>query len=250
MASPSATNSRENPNKRKKKDSSTDTQDLDTSGIQLSVLESINKKLDVLGILHEEIKELRASLEFTHQQISDLQRDNSELCSALTSVNNEVSILQKENKFLKETVLDIQTRSMRDNVIFSGIPESTQDNPESQLKHFLKSALKIPEETVKTITFHRVHRLGPRRGDRHRPIIAKFEHFQQKVFVKSKGRELRGTSYGMNDQFPKEISERRKMLYPIMKEHRQKGKRTALVVDKLYIDGQLFREPSTTPWLF
>ena len=29
-----------------------------------------------------------------------------------------------------------------------------------------------------------------------------------------------------------------------------KGKRVALVVDKLYIDNQLFRDTKTTPWLF
>lgn len=239
-----------NPSKRKKADSSTDTQDLEVTDIQVSVLESINKKLDILSLLHQEIKDLKASLEFTHQQIEDLQRDNTELRSTLTAVTSEVNTLKKENKTLRETVLDIQSRSMRDNLIFSGIPESTPDNPETLVKNFMVSALKIPAETVKNITFHRVHRLGPRGGNRHRPIIAKFEHFQQKVLVRSKGRELKGTSFGMNDQFPREINERRKVLYPIMKEHRQKGKRTALVVDKLYIDGQLFREPSITTWLF
>lgn len=108
----------------------------------------------------------------------------------------------------------------------------------------------IPTETVSAISFHRVHRLGARGGTRPRPIVAKFEHFKQKELVKSKGRELKGTSFGMNDQFPKEINNRRKMLYPILKQHRQKGKRASLVADKLYIDGQLFRDPTTTPWLF
>ncbi|XP_054872178.1 uncharacterized protein LOC111565470 isoform X6 [Amphiprion ocellaris] len=60
---------------------------------------------------------------------------------------------------------------MRDNLIFSGIPESTPDNPETLVKNFMVSALKIPAEAVKNITFHRVHRLGPRGGNRHRPII-------------------------------------------------------------------------------
>lgn len=50
----------------------------------------------------------------------------------------------------------------------------------------------------------------------------------------------------MNDQFLKEIAERRKVLYPIFKENRLKGKRVALVVDKLYIDNQLFRDTKTT----
>ena len=47
--------------------------------------------------------------------------------------------------------------------------------------------------------------------------------------VKSKGKELNGTTLGMNDQFPREINERRKALYPIMKENRIKNKRTYLI---------------------
>ena len=112
------------------------------------------------------------------------------------------------------------------------------------------SALKMSPEAVRNITFHRVHRLGHRRGNQARPIVSKFEHFNQKDAVKRRGRELKGTNYGMNDQFPREINQRRKVLLPVLKEHRQKGRRTALVVDKLYIDGQLYRDSSTTPWFF
>ncbi|KAL7378671.1 hypothetical protein ABVT39_017104 [Epinephelus coioides] len=74
----------DNPNKRKKTDSATDTQDLLSS--EFSVLESINKKLEVLGMLHQEIKDLKVSLEFTYQQISDLQQNNAELRSTLAAV--------------------------------------------------------------------------------------------------------------------------------------------------------------------
>lgn len=48
--------SQNSPAKRKKKDSSTDTDDLVTSDIQVRVHKLINRKLDVLGMLHKEIK--------------------------------------------------------------------------------------------------------------------------------------------------------------------------------------------------
>ncbi|KAK0155523.1 hypothetical protein N1851_002112 [Merluccius polli] len=137
---------------------------------------------------------------------------------------------------------------MRDNLLFSDIPEQTPDNPKYLIKQFMVTHLKIPADSVQNITFHRVHRKHSDRGPR--PIIAKFEHFEQKELVKSKGRELKGKPFGLNDQFPREINERRKILYPILKENRNNNKRTALVVDKLYIDGQLFRNTKITPWLF
>lgn len=56
-------------NKRRKTDSSTDTDGLQTTEIEVSILTSIIKKLDLLIPLHNEMKELKSSLEFTHNQI-------------------------------------------------------------------------------------------------------------------------------------------------------------------------------------
>ncbi len=85
---------------------------------------------------------------------------------------------------------------------------------------------------------------------RPRPIVAKFGYFKQKEQVKSRGRELKGTDFSVNDQFPKEILERRKILFPIRRSLIQKGSRAVIAVDRLYVDGQLYRNLSTTPWLY
>ncbi len=73
---------------------------------------------------------------------------------------------------------------------------------------------------------------------------------QQKEQVKSRGRELKGTDFGVNDQFPKEILERRKILFPIRRSLIQKGSRAVIAVDRLYVDGLLYRNIRTTPWLY
>ena len=106
--------------------------------------------------------------------------------------------MQRENKQLKESLLDVQCRSMRNNLIFSGIPVSTQ--------------LKLPTDVVRNATFSRVHRIGKASGNRPRAIIACFDQFKQKEMTKNMGRELRNTDFGMNDHFPTEINERRKKL--------------------------------------
>lgn len=97
-----------------------------------------------------------------------------------------------------------------------------------------------------------MHRLGAAKKDhKHpRPIIAKFEHFKHKEYIKKQGKELRGTHYGINDQFPREILERRKALFPLRKQFLEKGKRAVISVDKLFVDGQLYRDTELTPWLF
>lgn len=102
-----------------------------------------------------------------------------------------------------------------DNLIFTGIQENAQDKPEELIKDFIKNQLKLTLDTVDKITFHRI---GPKSNARPRPIVAKFEQFKQKELVKSRGRQLKGTTFGLNDQYPKEIQEHRKILYPILKD--------------------------------
>lgn len=141
---------------------------------------------------------------------------------------------------------------MRDNLVFAGIPEQAEEDPEATVTAFIKNQLKLPAETVSKISFHRVHRLGGKRPDssRPRPIVAKFANFKQKEQVKSRGRELRGTDFSVNDQFPKEILERRKVLFSIRRKFIDKGSRAVIAVDKLFVNNQLYRDPGMTPWLY
>ena len=205
-----------------------------------------------MEILHKDFQALRESLEFSQQQVVSLAAENKELRESVKSLSEGMSQLFRDNKHLKETVLDLQTRGMRDNLVFAGIPEQAEEDPEKTVASFLTKNLKLPTETVNNITFHRVHRLGGKKPDsqRPRPIVVKFEHYKQKMLVKSRGRELRGTDFAINDQFPKEILDRRRVLFPIRKQFLDKGSRAVVAVDKLFVNGQLFRDSEKTPWLF
>ncbi|KAJ8390532.1 hypothetical protein AAFF_G00103290 [Aldrovandia affinis] len=74
-----------------------------------------------------------------------------------------------------------------------------------------------------------------------RVIVAKFDFFKQKEEIKRKSKELKGSKFYVSDQFPKEILDRRKKLYPILNENWKLDRRVTLVVDWLYIEGQLYR---------
>ena len=49
---------------------------------------------------------------------------------------------------------------------------------------------------------------------------------------------LKGTNYGIQEQFPYEIEERRKPLYPLLRSARRNRQKATLVKDKLYVDGK------------
>lgn len=234
----------------------------DVSEILLSIdskFTNLEARIGIIEALHQEFQHLRHSLEFTQNQIEKITQENqllqnsvSTMATELVSVQSQLATVTAENKQMRESILDLQARSMRDNLIFSGIPETPTDEPEKLVKDFMIRRLKLSPDTVSNITFHRVHRMGHKRVDatRPRPIVAKFEHFKQKELVQRQGRQLRGTDFGLNDQFPPEIVRRRKILLSIRKQKISEGKRAALSVDKLYIDGQLFKDKDITPWLF
>ena len=96
-------------------------------------------------------------------------------------------------------------------------------------------------ENSRSIRFDRVHRLGKYDATKTRPIIAKFCFFQDRELVRKSAKNLEGTQYSVSQQFPKEIQARRKELEPTLKKLKNEGKKAYLSVDKLYVDGRLYK---------
>ncbi|KAL3976473.1 glucuronokinase [Sarotherodon galilaeus] len=118
-------------------------------------LSSFDARLSLVEILHREFKSLRESLEFSQQQVETLAAENATLRESVKSLTDNVTQLNTENKKIKESVIDLQACSMRDNLVFSGIPESAGEDAEATVKSFIKIHLKLPEDTVKNIAFDR-----------------------------------------------------------------------------------------------
>lgn len=226
----------------------------EVSDILLSIenkLTGLDTRIALIEVIHKEFQELRHSLEFSQEQIDTLTKENNFLKDSVHALTIQLTSVVAENKTMKENMLDLQSRSMRDNLVFTGIPEQTPDDPEKSVKDFMIKQLKLPAETVQNITFHRVHRIRSKNNNnRPRAIIAKFEHYKHKELVQRQGKQLKGTNYGLNEQYPRDILERRKQLFPIRKQKINEGRKAVITVDKLYIDGQLYRDKDITPWLF
>ena len=90
--------------------------------MDVDLLKSINErlaKLDILDILQEDINALCASLVFSQCQIDDQRKENTALKGTVDSIHSKVEVVQRENKQLKESLLDVQCRSMRNNLLYS-----------------------------------------------------------------------------------------------------------------------------------
>ena len=155
--------------------------------------------------------------------------------------------MTEENTNIARELVDIRAYSMRSNLIFYNIPETLHENPEQVVTSVL-TKMEIP--CANEIEIERVHRLGKQRQShgntedttKPRPLIAKFLPYHDKENIRKSAYKLSGTNIGIGEQFPKPIHEARKRLYPIMKRAKQEGHKASLVKDKLYINGQLYKE--------
>lgn len=202
---------------------------------------SINTVTKDVKVLKDQMKDIDTSLNFINDKFEENIQRVDEITLSVEEMKAENASLREEINGLNEKHVDLQARSMRDNLIFTGFQELEEENTEELLKDFIVKDLEIG----KNIEFHRVHRMGRKfQTGRPRPIVAKFVNFKDREMIRKSAPEklkaLNNHKYGVNEQFPKEINDRRKALYPHLKSAKRNNKRANLVYDKLYIDGRLF----------
>ena len=129
---------------------------------------------------------------------------------------------------------------MRSNLVFYNLPEVDKEDSSATVRDVLANKMEI--DANNEIEIERAHRIGRKRDDgKPRPIVAKFLRYQDKEFIRKSAHLLKGTKFGIAEQFPKEIAETRRKLYPIMKKAKEDGSAVKLIKDKLFINGQRYR---------
>ena len=227
-------------------------------------LKSITSKINTLEADVKKIENFNKDLEGSVQGMSNLydvvkqscdknKNDITQVKSSFTSIVNdnksirdEIESLRKDREELKAAITDLQCRSMKYNLIFSGLVENNNENTEGVVRDFIYNELQIERE----MQFCNVHRFGRRRNSNPRPIVARFLYNSDLVMVRDRAYRLKGKPYSIHEQFPSSVEDRRKKLYPVAKRARQAGRKTRMVRDKLFIDGKLYEEsdpPQTDP---
>ncbi|XP_052068748.1 histone-lysine N-methyltransferase SETD2-like isoform X1 [Mytilus californianus] len=197
-------------------------------------METHCKKIDC------EVSNMKEQIKTHTNNIINLDQGLSEMSNKVQDMGEQNYILFEENRQLKEKVIEQQSRSMRENLIFKGVPDdyNPDEDTEAILKDFIKSEIQIEEE----INFHVVHRLKPKKDKSPRGIVAKFERRKDRNMVLSAAiQKLKNKKqFVVHEQYPIEIIERRRELVPILKDARTKGHEAVLKEDRLYIDKKRF----------
>ena len=188
--------------------------------------------------------EFQKSLLFTQQEHASMKREFQDLISTneaqavrLAFAENKSLHLEKELRDCKSRLIDLQSRSMKDNLVFSGIDERPGENTRATIISFLKDVMKMPDKCFtldrldeddssddNTVWIQRSHRFGQTGyNGTPRPIVVKLLSGRECIMRYVK--HLAGTNYYVNVQMPPEVAENRRTMMPIFKEAKR-GKRT------------------------
>lgn len=224
-----------------------------------SDLDLLSDNIKTKAMLREVLQEM--GLDTIQSQLVDIQKGISyaqnigEQALKLAQKNKaEIDTLKQECLDLRQQVsaehearLKLETHSRRSNLKFYGINErekETDEQCEWALRDMVNTHLGIDDFSIE-----RCHRLGPRQkqsssGNKGRPIIVKFSFFKERENVWEKKTSLQGKRFMIREDFPPEIEQRVNQMMPIflaakkMPEYKQR--KPKLVIDKLYLHGQMY----------
>ena len=219
---------------------------------QLNVrLSDFDSNLKGLGNVFDNVNEVCIKNEKKLQKTSDHTRELEDQIRKLqqdftifkTEKEKELIDISEKNDHLSEQMTDLRCRSMKYNLIFSGLAEQHHENTEHVIRGFLNDHLEI----TRNVELANVHRFGKGTGRGPRPIVAKFIYQSDIDMVLRNAKKLRGKHFRINKQFPQEIEQARKSLYPKMKELRESGAKVKMVRDVLYVNGHPYSDDTEIP---
>ncbi|XP_062594181.1 uncharacterized protein LOC134255674 [Saccostrea cucullata] len=230
-------------------------------------LTEIEKKISAMGEIQTAVNTVSSQVQMMTEEMKTIKNDQKELESNVCSLGNlfdsvkdavgsntkqisengmklveiregkgqqdqktreDTHTLNEASVNLRESMTDLKARSMRDNLIFSGIWEEKNEDTEAVLQEFIYCKFKSGYE----ISFERVHRMGKwsEFNEFPRNIVAKFSFFKDREFIRTRApQKLSGTRIWVNEQYPPEIEEKRKKLYPVIRQARKDHKKVKLV---------------------
>ena len=208
-------------------------------------------KKDLKQMVDEVKKELTTKIDEMNATIKTMSHEYQTLASQYDTLKQSVHNHQSHTDYMRskwteqrDRLIKLENYSMRENLIFSGLPEYPNETEESirkVLTDLFSDDLKLDVSDLNIISCHRLGALD-KTSDRPRDIIARFSRHSSKKAVLYAAKKLAGRDNPIyiNEQFPKEIARNRAVLRPIIKMARKMDIKASLVQDTLIIEGKRY----------
>ena len=200
---------------------------------KLASLEARMSKIDKIDVIEAKITTIDTSVSNLCKRMTNIEKTNGSLGNTTDELKRHIGSLtarldesaEQYNK-LSERLEDLQCHSMRDNLLFFGLKERRDRGREDcidMIDQFCANELQFEDSVTPNID--RAHRVGRYTSGKIGPIVVKFNDYKVREAIRTSSHLLRDTCYGIQEQFPKNVRDRRRALIPIMNEARRNGER-------------------------
>lgn len=150
----------------------------------------------------------------------------------------EGNVTEEKARNCDEKLRNDQEKRKRNLLVFNLEEESNEDYATLERKIFtlLKTNLKV-NCNAQDIDY--VSRLGKGTHNNCRPVLIRFTTLKKKLEVLKNRNNLKNSKYNLDEDFSKELREKRKLLIPEMMRLRKENKRAVLRFDKIVILGEI-----------
>ena len=214
--------------------------------------------MDIFGEqgIEPRVTQTEAQCDDNTSEISDLKGKYESLKKEQTILLGIVSKQNKQIEVLSNKLDDLVTRSMKENIIISGLDETESgdegdDSLEEKVRKFFDEKMSIAPR------FDITHRIGEKREDKGpRPVVVRCSGLKEKSKIFQNVNKLkdqknsRGKPYFVSDQYPDGINERRRKYNSMMNENKSLPTTEQLSMrirrNQLFINNEVYR-PSVVP---
>lgn len=175
------------------------------------------------------VTELTRSLEFTQGEVGDLQQQVKRLENEKKKNEALIEKLTGDLQASDKVISELEERcnyqedySRRNNVRITGLQElqgETWEQTTVQVSKLLEEKLQLPKPELE-----RAHRVGPRRHDQPRQVIARFIRYSDREAAIRNAAKLRGTRIYINEDLCPASQEVRRAKLPLLKQAKSEGK--------------------------
>lgn len=219
-----------------------------------TTMQGIQSELRRLNSVQQEHTCKVSTLEFVQKdEVQSMRKVQAQLEHQQQAIDMLVNHVTKQDQRISELTHkqnEMQARSMKRNILISGIPEHNKEDCAVLVDRFFTECLCISRR----INIKIAHRIG---SGSNRPMVVKLKDGNDKQLIFQHTSKLKGTNYFVSEQLPEEINENKKLHQRLRGQNKQLPAEQQLQVsvkkDKVFINNELFKPaisaPSALDWL-
>ena len=187
-------------------------------------MKKLRKPQDEIKDLRKRITEFKENLEFAENELHGKIKNLEEKHESIKKTVDEIFNSQVDSDFVCDKMIDLEDRSIRNNLRICGISESkyeTWEKCEEKVDEVFREKLGVDNSHIERA--HCVERVKNYKSAKIKTIVCNLSSFQEKELAMRNVKQLKNTSIVMDEDFSPKTMEYRKQLWEKVKELRRNG---------------------------